>query len=67
MSIWEKILEKAILIREFETVIQKLYLSDCIQSPVHLSIGQELTAVLMSEFYLRAIMSLEIIDLMPSL
>ena len=53
MSIWEKILEKAILIREFETVIQKLYLSDCIQSPVHLSIGQELTAVLMSEFYLE--------------
>ena len=53
MNNWEQILEKAILIREFEKVIQKLYLSDCIQSPVHLSIGQELTAVLMSKFYLE--------------
>ena len=53
MNNWEQILEKAILIREFEKVIQKLYLSDCIQSPVHLSIGQELTAVLMSKFYLK--------------
>ena len=48
---WELILEKTILIREFEKVIQELYLSDCIQSPVHLSIGQELTAVLMAHFY----------------
>ena len=48
---WEIILEKTILIREFEKVIQSLYFSDCIQSPVHLSIGQELTSVLISEFY----------------
>ena len=48
---WEPILEKTILIREFEKVIQDLYLTDCIQSPVHLSIGQELTAVLMSKFF----------------
>jgi len=48
---WEKIIEKCILIREFEKVIQTLYFSDCIQSPVHLSIGQELTSVLISEFY----------------
>lgn len=48
---WEKLLEKTILIREFEKTIQKLYSTDCIQSPVHLSIGQELTAVLMAEFY----------------
>lgn len=53
MKNWEKLLEKTILIREFEKIIQKLYLSDCIQSPVHLSIGQELTAVLMSELYLK--------------
>ena len=51
MSNLEKTLEKAILIREFEKVIQKLYLSDCIQSPVHLSIGQELSAVLMAQFF----------------
>tara|TARA_B100002019_G_C21180897_1_gene553616 strand:- start:18 stop:956 length:939 start_codon:yes stop_codon:yes gene_type:complete len=48
---WSLILEKTILIREFEKIIQELYFSDCIQSPVHLSIGQELTAVLMSQFY----------------
>jgi len=48
---WEIILEKTILIREFEKTIQSLYHTDCIQSPVHLSIGQELTAVLMSQFY----------------
>jgi pyruvate dehydrogenase E1 component alpha subunit len=48
---WKLILEKTILIREFEKVIQELYLTDCIQSPVHLSIGQELTAVMMSHFY----------------
>ena len=48
---WKKLLEKTILIREFEKTIQNLYFTDCIQSPVHLSIGQELTAVLMAEFY----------------
>ena len=48
---WEIILEKTILIREFEKMIQTLYHTDCIQSPVHLSIGQELTAVLISQFY----------------
>ena len=51
MSNWEKILEKTILVREFEKIIQSLYFTDCIQSPVHLSIGQELISVLMSEFY----------------
>tara|TARA_Y100001968_G_C19444330_1_gene764378 strand:+ start:2888 stop:3826 length:939 start_codon:yes stop_codon:yes gene_type:complete len=51
MITWRPILEKAILIREFEKVVQTLYPSDCIQSPVHLSIGQELTAVLMAHFY----------------
>ncbi len=39
------------MIREFEKVIQSLYYSDCIQSPVHLSIGQELSSVLISHFY----------------
>ncbi len=48
---WEIILEKTILIREFEKIIQSLYHTDCIQSPVHLSIGQELTAALMAQFY----------------
>ena len=48
---WKLILEKTILIREFEKIIQELYSTDCIQSPVHLSIGQELTAVMMSHFY----------------
>ena len=48
---WKELLEKTILIREFEKTIQKLYLTDCIQSPVHLSIGQELTSVLMAKFY----------------
>ena len=48
---WEELLEKTIFIREFEKIIQDLYSSDCIQSPVHLSIGQELTSVLMAKFY----------------
>ncbi len=48
---WEELLEKTIYIREFEKIIQDLYSSDCIQSPVHLSIGQELTSVLMAKFY----------------
>ena len=48
---WEEILEKTILVREFEKLIQTLYHTDCIQSPVHLSIGQELTAALMSQFF----------------
>ncbi len=48
---WEIILEKTIIIREFEKVIQSIYHTDCIQSPVHLSIGQELTAVLMAQFF----------------
>ena len=37
--------------REFEKVIQTLYFTDCIQSPVHLSIGQELSAALISHFF----------------
>ena len=48
---WEIILEKTIIVREFEKVIQSIYHTDCIQSPVHLSIGQELTAVLMAKFF----------------
>jgi TPP-dependent pyruvate/acetoin dehydrogenase alpha subunit len=44
-----EILNKVIKIREFEQRIQELYHLDIIQSPVHLSIGQELTSVLISE------------------
>ena len=51
MNHWENILEKTILIRQFEKIIQELYKTDCIQSPVHLSIGQELTAALIAEFF----------------
>ena len=51
MNNWENILEKTILIRQFEKIIQELYKTDCIQSPVHLSIGQELTAALIAEFF----------------
>ncbi|WP_255001159.1 thiamine pyrophosphate-dependent enzyme [Cyanobium sp. Alchichica 3B3-8F6] len=37
------------LIREFERVVQDLYDTDVIQSPVHLSIGQELLSVLIAD------------------
>ena len=37
------------MIREFEKKIQEVYHLDIIQSPVHLSIGQELTSVLISQ------------------
>ena len=40
---------KVIMIREFEKRIQDIYHLDVIQSPVHLSIGQELTSVLISQ------------------
>lgn len=52
MSSWLEIVDKAILIREFEKCIQNVYWDDLIQSPVHLSIGQELASCLISENYL---------------
>ena len=45
---WEIILEKVTLIRMFEKVVQDLYSLDYIQSPVHLSIGQELASCLIA-------------------
>ena len=48
---WHQILEKSIAIRQFETVVQELYSTDCIQSPVHLSIGQELASALIADNY----------------
>ena len=45
---WEIILEKVTLIRMFEKVVQDLYRLDYIQSPVHLSIGQELASCLIA-------------------
>ena len=44
-----EIVSKIIMIREFEKKIQEVYHLDIIQSPVHLSIGQELTSVLISQ------------------
>jgi TPP-dependent pyruvate/acetoin dehydrogenase alpha subunit len=46
---WIEIVKRVTLIREFERVVQDLYESDVIQSPVHLSIGQELLSVLISD------------------
>lgn len=51
MTIWRQILEKTIVIRQFEEVVQDLYSTDCIQSPVHLSIGQELASALIAFNY----------------
>jgi pyruvate dehydrogenase E1 component alpha subunit len=42
---YEKLFKQALLIRKFEEKIIELYPSDKIQSPVHLSIGQEAVAV----------------------
>lgn len=42
---YEELFEQALLIRKFEEKIIELYPSDKIQSPVHLSIGQEAVAV----------------------
>ena len=42
---YEKLFKQALLIRKFEERIIDLYPSDKIQSPVHLSIGQEAVAV----------------------
>ena len=47
---WKFILEKCVAIREFEACIQQLYKSDLIQSPVHLSVGQELICALISNY-----------------
>lgn len=44
-SIYDKLFFEALLIRKFEEKIIELYPSDKIQSPVHLSIGQEAVAV----------------------
>ncbi len=41
----EELFYKSLLIRRVEEKIIELYPSDCIQSPVHLSIGQEAVAV----------------------
>jgi len=49
MSSWSQIVDKAILIREFERCIQSVYWDDQIQSPVHLSIGQELASCLIAD------------------
>ena len=46
---WIKVVKRVTLIREFERVVQDLYKSDVIQSPVHLSIGQELLSVLIAD------------------
>ena len=51
MTNWSLILEKSIAIRQFESVVQHLYSTDCIQSPVHLSIGQELASALIAVNY----------------
>ncbi len=44
-SLYEKLFRQALLIRLFEEKVIELYPSDRIQSPVHLSIGQEAVAV----------------------
>lgn len=49
MTIWLQLVEKAILIREFEICIKNIYSDDLIQSPVHLSIGQELASCLIAD------------------
>ena len=43
---WEKIIAGVAEIRGFEEAIEEVYEKDLIESPVHLSIGQELTSVL---------------------
>ncbi len=44
-SVYDKLFFESLLIRKFEEKIIELYPSDRIQSPVHLSIGQEAVAV----------------------
>ena len=44
------ILKKLILVRRIEQKIQEIYSTDLIKSPVHLSLGQELLAAVISEF-----------------
>ena len=51
MTNWSLVLEKSVAIRQFESVVQHLYSTDCIQSPVHLSIGQELASALIAVNY----------------
>ncbi len=53
MTVWSQILKKCASIRQFETIIQELYSTDCIQSPVHLSIGQELASALIATNYIQ--------------
>lgn len=47
---WRELIETCIRIRAFEEAIEAVYEKDLIQSPVHLSIGQELTSVLIAKF-----------------
>ena len=49
-EIYLKILEKLILVRRIEEKIQQIYHTDLIKSPVHLSLGQELLASVISNF-----------------
>ena len=44
----KKIIEKVLFIRRFEEKIIKIYHTDVVKSPVHLSIGQELFSVLLA-------------------
>lgn len=44
-TLYERLFRDALRIRRVEEEIIRLYPSDCIQSPVHLSIGQEAVAV----------------------
>lgn len=44
-TLYERLFREALRIRRAEEEIIRLYPSDCIQSPVHLSIGQEAVAV----------------------
>lgn len=46
---WQDIILTAAKIREFELVVKRLYHLDYIQSPVHLSVGQELLSVLIAK------------------
>jgi len=52
MNDWKKTIETVVLIRQFEERVQKIYHTDCIQSPVHLSIGQELACALIADHYM---------------
>lgn len=46
---WNDIVKKCVNIRAFEEAIEEIYKDDLIQSPIHLSIGQEITSVMIIE------------------